>query len=66
MPQDSRLTEEILGRVLLVVCILREVVNFLAHSSEGSWGDTSQEKLRTLHWPGCAAALGPSCSKWGH
>lgn len=30
------LTEEILGRVLLVICVLGEVVDFLAHSSEGS------------------------------
>lgn len=32
----SGLTEEILGRVLLVIRVLGEVVDFLAHSSEGS------------------------------
>lgn len=59
----AALTEQVLGRVLLVVCILREVVDFLAHSSEGSWGDTRQEMLRSC-WPGWAAAQGPSCSTW--
>lgn len=59
----AALTEQVLGRVLLVVCILREVVDFLAHSSEGSWEDTRQEMLRSC-WPGWAAAQGPSCSTW--
>lgn len=45
--QESRLTEEILSRVLLVIRILGEVVDFLAHSSEGSWGDTSQETFKS-------------------
>lgn len=36
----SRLTEEVFSCVLLVVRILRKVVDLLADSSEGSWGDT--------------------------
>lgn len=52
---ESRLTEQILGRVLLVIRILGEVVDFLAHPSEGSWGDTSRETLRPLCTAGRAA-----------
>lgn len=58
---ESRLTEEILGRVLLVIRILGEVVDFLAHSSEGSWEDTSQETLKPL----CAGRSAAGCAARG-
>lgn len=39
------LTEEILGRVLLVVSVLWEVIDFLAHPSEGPCGDETDRVL---------------------
>lgn len=62
---ESRLTEQVFSRVLLVIRILREVVDFLAHPSEGSCGHTSQETLipsallDVPHGASKAAALEP-------
>lgn len=62
-PAKGELTQEILSRVLFVVSIFGEVINFLAHASESPCGNKRGPELAGEGWK---EPLGPSLHPHPH